>query len=52
VTIGRETYDVSDGELEWSTPMPATYSVKVELFPYLDWTSEVTAVAGNVQTNG
>jgi hypothetical protein len=52
VTVGPETYDVPDGVLEWSALMPATYSIKVELFPYLDWASEVTVVASDSQTDG
>jgi hypothetical protein len=49
VTIGDIRYDVPDSELEWGTLMPATYSVRVEAFPYLDWESEVTVVAGDIQ---
>jgi hypothetical protein len=51
VTAGEARYDVPDGELEWATLMPATYRIRVEAFPYLDWESEVTAVAGDVQAD-
>jgi hypothetical protein len=48
-TIGSAEYDVEDGKLEWSTLMPATYPIRAEAFPYLDWKGEVAAVAGDVQ---
>jgi hypothetical protein len=48
VRIGSAVYEVPDGVLEWATPMPATYHIKVEAFPHLDWEGEVIAVAGNV----
>lgn len=47
VRIGGHEYEVDDGELEWSTLLPGTYPVRVEAFPYLDWESEVIAVAGS-----
>jgi hypothetical protein len=51
VTIGPATYDVPDGTLEWSSPMPATYKIKVEAFPYLDWEGEVKVVESGVHTD-
>lgn len=47
VWVGEHRYEVEDGELEWSTLMPGTYHIRVEAFPYLDWGSEVTAIAGS-----
>ena len=46
VHIGEHRYKVEDGELEWGTLLPGTYRVRVEAFPYLDWETEVIAVAG------
>lgn len=46
VHIGEHRYVVEDGELEWGTLLPGTYRVRVEAFPYLDWETEVIAVAG------
>lgn len=45
VQVGEHRYEVEDGELEWSTLMPGVYRIRVEEFPYLDWESEVTAIA-------
>ena len=45
IQVGEHRYEVEDGELEWSTFMPGTYHIHVEAFPYLDWESEVTAIA-------
>lgn len=49
VMVGAEAYNVPDGVLEWATLMPGTYRIRIEAWPYLDWESEVTAVAGSAQ---
>lgn len=51
VNIGEHRYEVEDGVLEWGTLMPGTYRVRVEAFPYLDWETEVTAVAGSASSD-
>jgi hypothetical protein len=45
VTIGNSAYHVEDGELEWGTLMPRVYEIRVNAFPYLEWSTEVTAIA-------
>jgi hypothetical protein len=50
VKIGGTEYNVTDGVLEWSTLMPAAYSIEIEAFPYLDWKGEAKAVASDIQT--
>jgi hypothetical protein len=52
VTVGSAAYDVPDGVLEWSSPMPATYVIRAEAFPYREWKGEVTVVESGVQTDG
>ena len=32
----------AQGTVELSFPLPGTYALRVECFPYLDWTDEVT----------
>ena len=49
VSFNQFAYQVDDGELTWTTLMPAIYQIKVEAFPFLDFESEVKAVEGNVQ---
>lgn len=44
VRIGTAGYGVTDGELEWSSLMPAVYEIEVTAFPYLDWRGEVEVV--------
>ena len=39
--INGEGYAV-EGEVELDFPLPGTYQLRVECFPYLDWTDEVT----------
>jgi hypothetical protein len=31
----------AEGDVELEFPLPGTYQVRVECFPYLDWTAEV-----------
>lgn len=33
----------AEGEVELAFTLPGTYPLRVECFPYLDWTDEVTA---------
>ena len=51
VNIGAEQYNVPDGILEWATLMPGARQITVQVFPYLDWTSEVTAVESDAHSN-
>ncbi len=55
--VGSTLYDVPAGSTVWCDgqgypaegdvklefPLPGTFQVRVERFPYLDWTAEVTA---------
>lgn len=38
--INGTAYD-AEGEVELEFPLPGTFSLRVECFPYLDWTDEV-----------
>lgn len=38
--INGESYD-AEGEVELEFPLPGTYRLRVECFPFLDWTDEV-----------
>ena len=49
VSFNQFAYQVDDGELTWTTLMPAIYQIKVEAFPFLDFESVVKAIEGNVQ---
>jgi len=42
VIIDGAEYDTDAAEVELDFPLPGTYSLRVESFPYLDWTGEVT----------
>lgn len=37
VTINGASYDVDDGCFEYVTPLPGSYPVSVEAWPYLTW---------------
>jgi len=39
--INGESYDAA-GTVELEFPLPGTYSLRVECFPFLDWTDVVT----------
>lgn len=43
VIIGADRYEVDDGDVELDFPLPGTYRVRVEAWPYQDWETEVTA---------
>ena len=38
--INGESYD-AEGDVALEFPLPGTYRLRVECFPYLDWTDEV-----------
>lgn len=40
--IDGTAYLVDQFTVELDFPLPGTYSLRVEAFPYLDWTAEVT----------
>lgn len=40
--INGERYD-AEGEVELEFPLPGTYRLRVECFPFLDWVDEVAA---------
>lgn len=42
LTVNGESFD-AEGEVELEIPLPGTYSVRVECFPYLDFEEEVVA---------
>ena len=44
VTIGRETYKVIDGELEFTIDLPGIYQIEIDSFPYKDRFFEVIAI--------
>lgn len=39
--INGESYE-AEGEVELEFPLPGTYQLRVECFPYLSWADEVT----------
>lgn len=45
VKVDGEEYIVSDGVLEISSPMPATYVVEIDHWPYLPYRTEIVAHA-------
>lgn len=40
LTINGESYE-ADGDVELEFPLPGTYSLRVECWPYKDWAGEV-----------
>jgi len=40
--IDGETYTVDNGEAELEFPLPGTYRLRVEAWPFKDWEGEVT----------
>ena len=48
VTIGGQVYQVPDGIFEFQTTAAGDYKIIVSAFPYMDWESEVIAVASDV----
>lgn len=40
--INSTAYPVTDSTVDLEFPLPGTYHLRVEAFPYLDWTAEVT----------
>lgn len=44
ITVDQDSYTVTDGEFEFSTPLKGVYSITIESFPYLPKEYEVTAV--------
>lgn len=43
--IDGTSHEVTDGVLEITSPMPATYTVQVSAFPYQDYEVEIVACA-------
>jgi hypothetical protein len=41
LTINGERYDNVEGDVELEFPLPGTYSLRVECWPYKDWEGEV-----------
>lgn len=41
VHVDGRTYEVDDGELEWITTVSGIRQVRVEAWPYLEWSMEV-----------
>lgn len=41
LTINGESY-AAEGTVELEFPLPGTYALRVECFPFLDWADEVT----------
>lgn len=44
VKVDADAYEITDGEFGFNTILPGIYTVKVESFPYITRTWEVTAV--------
>lgn len=42
IRINDQTYECVDTTADLSFEFPGTYTVTVESFPYLDWTTEIT----------
>lgn len=42
LTINGERYENVEGDVELEFPLPGTYSLRVECWPYKDWAGEVT----------
>lgn len=42
LTINGERYENVEGEIELDFPLPGTYRLRVECWPYRDWEWEVT----------
>lgn len=40
--IDGQSYPLTDATVELDFPLPGTYQLRVECWPYLDWTGEVT----------
>ena len=43
LTINGESYEGVEGEVELEFPLPGTYRLRVECWPYRDWEGEVIA---------
>jgi hypothetical protein len=41
--IDGTRYEITDETVELEFPLPGTFNLRVERFPYLDWTGSVTA---------
>jgi hypothetical protein len=42
VTIDGTPYEVTDGEMRITSPMPAVYEITIEHWPHLPWTATLT----------
>lgn len=43
LTINGESYENVEGDIELEFPLPGTYRLRVECWPYRDWEGEVTS---------